>query len=73
MPRNRSRHDMHHNPQYYKIRNHLVDFLINRSKQFQNGSAARPAQPLVVRPGLAADGASDSGARPTDNVVKLRH
>ena len=73
MPRDRTRTDMHHNPQYYKIRNHLVDFLINRSKHFQSGSAARQAQPRVVRPGLAADDKPDAGARPADNVVKLRH
>jgi len=78
MPRDRTRTDMHHNPQYYKIRNHLVDFLINRSKQFQSGSiqkgeTQRPSQPLVVRPGLAADDTADAGARPADNVVKLRH
>ena len=73
MPRDRTRTDMHHNPQYYKIRNHLVDFLINRSKHFQSGSAARQAQPRVVRPGLAADDKPDAGARLADNVVKLRH
>ena len=73
MPRDRTRTDLHHNPQYYKIRNHLVDFLINRSKHFQSGSAARQAQPRVVRPGRAADDKPDAGARLADNVVKLRH
>jgi len=52
LPRGRSRHDMHHDPQYYRIRNHLVDFLVTRSKLFQSGGAARPAQPATVRPGL---------------------
>lgn len=52
LPRGRSRHDMHHDPQYYRIRNHLVDFLVTRSKLFQSGNAARPAQPATVRPGL---------------------
>jgi nitrate/nitrite transport system ATP-binding protein len=32
MPKSRSRNSMHHEPQYYPIRNHLVDFLINRRK-----------------------------------------
>jgi len=73
MPRDRTRTDMHHNPQYYKIRNHLVDFLINRSKHFQSGSVARQTQPTVVRPGLAADDKPDAGARLADNVVNLRH
>ena len=32
IPRPRTRHDIFHHPQYYRIRNHLVDFLVNRSK-----------------------------------------
>ena len=28
----RDRHNIHHDPQYYRIRNHLVDFLVNRSQ-----------------------------------------
>jgi nitrate/nitrite transport system ATP-binding protein len=32
IPRPRSRTEIIHHPAYYKIRNHLVDFLINRSK-----------------------------------------
>ncbi len=32
IPRQRKRTDIIHHPDYYKIRNHLVDFLINRSK-----------------------------------------
>jgi nitrate/nitrite transport system ATP-binding protein len=35
-PRNRT--DIIHHPDYYKIRNHLVDFLVNRSKEL-SGSA----------------------------------
>jgi nitrate/nitrite transport system ATP-binding protein len=35
MPRTRTRNDMHHDPQFYKIRNHLVDFLVHRSKKIQ--------------------------------------
>jgi nitrate/nitrite transport system ATP-binding protein len=33
LPRNRSRHTVHKDP-YYPIRNHLVDFLVSRSKGF---------------------------------------
>ena len=32
MPASRTRNSMHHDPQYYPLRNHLVDFLINRRK-----------------------------------------
>src|SRR6267378_1791446 len=33
----RERHSIHHAPQYYGVRNHLVDFLVNRSKRYQSG------------------------------------
>ena len=31
LPRDRTRADVHHHPQYYRLRNHLVDFLTNRA------------------------------------------
>src|SRR5688572_1120578 len=31
----RSRQDLHHDPRYYAKRNHLLDFLVNRSKTYQ--------------------------------------
>ena len=53
MPRDRVRATVHHDPQYYLIRNHLVDFLVNRSKLIQAGAAdSAPDEPLVVEPGL---------------------
>ena len=61
MSRERSRNNIHHDPQYYKIRNHLVDFLVNRSRSYQSGDAgSRPKQPPVVRPGLGLDAAAAS-------------
>jgi nitrate/nitrite transport system ATP-binding protein len=39
LPRPRDRHNIHHDPQYYRIRNHLVDFLVNRSRLFQTVSS----------------------------------
>jgi nitrate/nitrite transport system ATP-binding protein len=50
MPRDRQRASLHHDPQYYRIRNHLVDFLVARSKELSHGRA--PAQPLEVSPGV---------------------
>jgi nitrate/nitrite transport system ATP-binding protein len=67
LPRPRDRHSIHHDPQYYRVRNHLVDFLVNRSKLYQTGEAARPAQPPVARPGL--DGGEESSAK----IINLRH
>ena len=50
MPRDRQRATLHHDPQYYRIRNHLVDFLVARSKELSHGRA--PAQPPEVSPGI---------------------
>jgi nitrate/nitrite transport system ATP-binding protein len=80
MPRKRTRNDIHHDPQYYRIRNHLVDFLVNRSKLFQRGEAGeRPKLPPVVRPGMESETAplqsQMRGARGkvTPLVVKRKH
>jgi nitrate/nitrite transport system ATP-binding protein len=53
MPRDRTRATIHHDPQYYRIRNHLVDFLVNRSQCYagQPGSQDDPLHPPIVRPG----------------------
>jgi len=67
LPRPRDRHNIHHDPQYYRVRNHLVDFLVNRSKLYQTGEEKRPAHPPVVRPGL--DGADEPSAK----IINLRH
>ncbi len=53
MPKNRTRADMHHDPQFYRIRNYLVDFLVNRSKQIQASASSDKAQDTItVTPGL---------------------
>jgi nitrate/nitrite transport system ATP-binding protein len=53
MARDRQRASLHHDPQYYRIRNHLVDFLVARSKDLSHGRA--PAVPPVVEPGRVTD------------------
>ena len=53
LPRSRTRHDLHKHPQFYLIRNHLIDFLVDRSKAFGASSAAAgydPRNPPVVKP-----------------------
>lgn len=52
LPRERSRETMHHDPQFYRIRNHLVDFLVRRSKEIQQSGSALDSEPIIVRPGL---------------------
>ncbi|MBX9810779.1 MAG: ABC transporter ATP-binding protein, partial [Burkholderiales bacterium] len=51
MPRSRTRHDLHRHPHYYRIRNHLIEFLVDRSRAFDReaaGSAYDPRNPPVV-------------------------
>jgi len=72
LPRNRNRHDMHRHPHYYPIRNHLLDFLIDRSKRFDReieGRGYDPQNPPLVMPGIS-DAPPERRAAPT--VVSLR-
>jgi nitrate/nitrite transport system ATP-binding protein len=52
LPRPRERSAIHKHPHYYPIRNHLVDFLVSRSKQFGSLRAApdAPSSPAVFDP-----------------------
>jgi len=52
LPRDRTRAGLHHDPQFYPLRNHLVDFLVARAKDLSHGRA--PTHPPEVRPGLLA-------------------
>jgi nitrate/nitrite transport system ATP-binding protein len=57
LPKDRSRADIHKHANYYALRNHLLDFLVTRSKSFAVEIAARPydpRRPPVVRPGERA-------------------
>jgi nitrate/nitrite transport system ATP-binding protein len=67
----RDRLSVHHDPQYYRIRNHLVDFLVNRSRLYQSGETGRPERPPVVRPGLQA-GEEWQSPRAPAAVFKLK-
>ena len=70
MPRHeRHRNDLHQHPQYYAIRNHLVEFLVNRSRAFDKeiaGVGYDPRRLKLVKPGLSA-------VNPPAEVVPLRH
>jgi len=52
LPKDRKRTDFHRHPLYYGVRNHIIDFLVTRSKTFS--AEARDFDPRnikVVRPG----------------------
>ena len=46
LPKDRARADIHRHPLYYAVRNHIIDFLVTRSKNFaaSEGPRARSAQ-----------------------------
>ncbi len=56
LPRDRRRIDLHKSADYYPLRNHLIDFLVTRSKTFKDEMPAGydKKHPPVVRPSKAA-------------------
>ena len=56
LPRPRTRHDVHHLPGYYDLRNHIIDFLVDRSKRLARTMPPEwnPRRVPEVRPALAA-------------------
>ena len=53
LPLERKRDEIHHHPDYYTLRNHLIDFLVTRSVTFKTAIPAGydRKKPPVVRPG----------------------
>ena len=72
LPKQRQRSDVHRHPLYYGVRNHVIDFLVTRSKSYNEGLTATNYDPRhipIVRPGapepvVAADSAAALRARP---------
>jgi nitrate/nitrite transport system ATP-binding protein len=72
LPKQRQRSDVHRHPLYYGVRNHVIDFLVTRSKSFNEALTATNYDPRhipIVRPGapepvVAADSAAALRARP---------
>lgn len=71
LPRERSRETMHHDPQFYRIRNHLVDFLVRRSKEIQQNGSALTSEALIVRPGLDEIPASAEPAGSQESKIRI--
>ncbi|MGF9564706.1 ABC transporter ATP-binding protein [Neorhizobium sp. JUb45] len=55
LPKQRSRVDLHRHADYYALRNHIIDFLITRSKSFAgSGTSHDPRHVPIVVPRAAA-------------------
>ena len=64
LPRDRIRTQVHHHPDYYALRNHLIDFLVVRSKSFRDAipEGYDRRHPPVVRPTAGGSG-PDAGRK----------
>jgi nitrate/nitrite transport system ATP-binding protein len=73
LPKDRKRIDIHKHPLYYAVRNHIIDFLVSRSKTFvEQTPGFDPRRVPVVRPGLpAAAGVDAPPPAPASTVVRL--
>ena len=62
LPRNRGRIDLHKQPDYYALRNHLIDFLVTRSRSFKDEipETYSKRHPPIVRPTASTSSATDS-------------
>src|SRR5262247_1428035 len=72
LPKDRKRADVHKHPLYYGVRNHIIDFLVSRSKGFaeevKGGGYDRRqvpvVRPLAPEPVIATDAGASTAARP---------
>ena len=56
LPKDRSRIDLHKHPAYYPVRNHIVDFLVTRSRTFRATNPSHdPRAVPVISPGAEKD------------------
>jgi nitrate/nitrite transport system ATP-binding protein len=61
LPKERSRVDLHRHQDYYAVRNHIIDFLITRSKTFaSSGIPHDPRRVPVVTPRAETDASATS-------------
>ena len=63
--RPRNRNTIIHDPGYYKIRNHLVDFLVTRSKELAGGAGEAAVETTFVDP------AKEAGDMPREEAERL--
>ncbi len=54
LPKRRERNNLHKHPLYYAVRNHIIDFLVTRSKHFADELRTKTYDPCsvpIIRPG----------------------
>jgi nitrate/nitrite transport system ATP-binding protein len=69
LPKDWARADLHRHPQYYAVRNHIVDFLVSRSRSFAEDTPGHDARNVptaqIARSGLAIAPVSDGPSQET--------
>ena len=62
LPKDRTRAELHKQPNYYPLRNHLIDFLVTRSRELALDPAQRPQDrnPPLIRPTATSSHAATS-------------
>ena len=85
LPKQRRRTDFYRHPLFYSVRNHIIDFLVTRSKSFANGMTAtgfdrqhvpvvRPGAPdPVIAAGAVAVRLADKASAPDISQATRRH
>ena len=72
LPKVRARADIHRHPLYYGVRNHIIDFLVSRSRAFAAASAGKfdPRHVPTVRPGAPEPALAVSAQRAIDHAAQ---
>ena len=63
LPKERARTDFHRHPLYYGVRNHIIDFLVTRSKNFADGDEGAALRPAPRAGGAAGRARADRRRR----------
>jgi nitrate/nitrite transport system ATP-binding protein len=75
LPKERRRDDVHKHPAYYAVRNHLIDFLVARSRTFAEeiraGRGYDPKKPPEVIPGAPGPVAVPSPVRTAPSIESV--
>lgn len=71
LPKQRSRVDLHKHPNYYPLRNHMIEFLVTRSRELAGSGGAHldVRRPAIVRPALG--GTTQASAAVSDRPHAL--
>jgi nitrate/nitrite transport system ATP-binding protein len=62
LPKDRERNQIHKHTDYYAVRNHLIDFLVSRSRTFKDEIKGKPWDPMnvpLVRPAASPPSAPE--------------